>query len=243
MNEGTFKILGLTGAAFAVQAVLLFAFPTRDLSEPGPLLHSPTVALLDHENIPIQQAALLQDPTLFALPHKHGFSGQAWLVPKPMEHQPAQKMPEPIWLDQTGVTSTLAGVSQSAPQQMAFDTFLPPSFPRPPSPAPASYLEVRGPLKDIPLLAAPKLEPKFHTEILSNSVVQVAVGTNGFAYSTLLVGSSGLPSADKEALELARRVRFGKTSKSGGEDLAWGQLIFHWQALPPPATNATATPL
>jgi hypothetical protein len=76
--------------------------------------------------------------------------------------------------------------------------------------------------------------------LLTNSTVQLAVDDQGFTFSTRLLGTSGLAAADKYALELAGQARFERIAAEGKNQRAftWGKIIFQWQTLQPPVTNA-----
>ncbi len=63
----------------------------------------------------------LQDPTLFALPHRQGFSGPAWLKVSPIANRPSdwseEPRPLPLCVTQLGVV---------APEQVQTNGFAPP---------------------------------------------------------------------------------------------------------------------
>ena len=58
-----------------------------------------------------------------------------------------------------------------------------------------------------------------------------------------LDSESGSPAADADALDQAAKCCVSsrcaaRTRFAAG--LTWGRLVFHWQTVPPPATNAPA---
>ena len=80
------------------------------------------------------------------------------------------------------------------------------------------------------------IPPQFHTDVLSNTVVEALVSADGLVISSRVVENSGSARADADALALTRSARFTPRS---GEDLApdRGKLIFQWYALGLSATN------
>jgi hypothetical protein len=87
-----------------------------------------------------------------------------------------------------------------------------------------------------------------HTDILTNSVVQVLVDAEGRTVScTLLPPGCGLNEADQQAVALARTARFQpvsperpKQSTAPGDGLTLGQMIFQWHTLLLSDTNSPA---
>jgi TonB family protein len=86
-----------------------------------------------------------------------------------------------------------------------------------------------------------------NSDILTNTIVQMVVNTQGWPISFTLLSSSGLSAADESALGLARGLRFdplpgGETDQNSSASslsrLAWGTLVFTWHTQPPAATNA-----
>lgn len=105
--------------------------------------------------------------------------------------------------------------------------------------ATTSHWRIEGELAARRLLEPLPMQAWAHTQLLTNSVVQLAVDDQGFAFSTRLLGTCGLPAADKYALELANQARFEPQAvKTKGEHaFTWGKIVFQWQTVPPPATN------
>jgi TonB family protein len=183
----------------------------------------------------------LLDPTLFALPHVQSFSGLAWLRHERPVYRPFEYSEPPRWLplDQqelaraaSAVAETGAVASLTLPRTRP-ELRLPPPMP---SAIPAGTrwsladdLGRRKLLTEVPIPSFP------HTELLTNSVVQLMVTAEGRPASVTLLSSSGLAAADKQALETAARMRFAPL-ESNPAGLTWGKLIMEWHTLP--ATNA-----
>jgi hypothetical protein len=246
-------------AAFAVQALFVFSLGSR--TRPAPQRPQfPTAIQLVGEGWTARHATdVLQfdDPTLLALPNLHGFSGSAWLRFPPLEYQPGEWSDSPHWIELDsamlgGVFSHFVASSSVRPPLVA-DKPLPtlqryePNFPNEPVPA-RSRLRVEGPLAGRPLLTMPELPSWAHSELVSNSVVRVAVSRDGCTFSPLLLTESGYPEADLRALKIANELRFlpatndGPTGQSP-DAMTWGKLFFQWHTLPSPLADVpSATP-
>jgi len=191
----------------------------------------------------------LQNPVLFGLPpQQSGFSGVAWLKFQPLHYEPADA-PEPLrWLELPA--QTLAGefrnfmATNLIPQ---FPTLAPPTpiltFPALAAPeplSPPSFLRREGGLAKRALLEEIPLPAQTNWDLVAPSRVQMLVDATGAVLSavTLPAGNSaqlGLrsPEADQMALILARRARFAPAS-----GLTLGDMVFEWQTVAPPDTNA-----
>jgi len=107
-----------------------------------------------------------------------------------------------------------------------------------------AFLRIEGNLAGRPLLTPRSLPVQPCNDLLTNSEVQVAVDADGRTFSATLLQSSGLPSADQRALELARAARFQPLPAAGGDldssraRLTWGKLIFPWCCTEITPTNA-----
>lgn len=201
----------------------------------------------------------LADPTLFALPHHQGFSGEAWLKFDPLQHQWTDWIEPPRWLalemDLLGKTYSAFQATNIAAPLLVADKPLPPLMRSTPnvsalSVAGRSEWRMEGDLASRPLLTPFDLRSWSHTDILTNSVVQLLVDAEGNPVSTALLAPSGSIHADQHALKLARTARFQPSQKSplsalqhSGGALTWGKLIFQWHTLAAHATNlSTAKP-
>lgn len=195
----------------------------------------------------------LVDPTLFALPHRQGFSGKAWL------HPFSQKLPSfdlsesPEWLplpvsefgrsfDQFMETNQAGAVQ---PLALAESELLVPEIASLPILPKESTLRLEGGLakrrlsKPIPLKSWP------HENLLTNTVIHLFVDANGHTFSpTLLPPGSGLKEADQFAVEETRAAVFEaiaprgpQTASNNPPPLTSGEMIFQWHTVPLPSTN------
>lgn len=198
----------------------------------------------------------MTDPTLLALPNEKGFSGAAWMKSAPLEYRPEPWIDPPHWLALTQTNlgaglASIAGASDVIPATIA-DKPPPPMVRYEPAlaniPLPAvSRLRVEGELAARPLLRPLELNPREHTELLSNTVVQVTVDADGFVLTSQPLAGCGLKEADADALRLASAARFRPLPRTardgtGRGPLVWGKLIFQWHTLPVRATNAVPIP-
>lgn len=194
----------------------------------------------------------LADPTLFALPHREGFSGAAWLTAPAQEIQPFAWTEPPRFLE--------------LPLEQLATRFPPPpaSYEVEHSTSPADFtpelllarvdeaqlflaqsvVRQTGALETRPLRNRLDLPPWHHAEILSNSVVQVLVDAEGTVFSALLLSPGcGYKEADDFAIRQAAAARFAPLPRhpddsSPESGLVWGELVFEWYTLP--GTNSPA---
>lgn len=190
------------------------------------------------------------DPTLFALPSVHGFSGKAWLNFPPVRYEPTNWTERPQWLgidteslgqDLVRFVATNNARSLHAPPRSlsapsGWDIYVPPQ-----RVVTRSTLRVE---QDRELLSSFELPSWSYHEILTNTVVRVTVDANGRAVSAAPLGASGFREADQFALKLASGARFKPVPRvqSGlaiddPTQLSWVNLIFAWHTLPPASTN------
>jgi len=144
-------------------------------------------------------------------------------------------------------TNSLAPLQMPPLGEPEWALFEPASLPLSPE---QSRLRVEGGLAGRRLLATLDLPAWQHSDVLTNTIVQVLVNAEGRPVSvTLLPPGSGLTTADDHALAQARTARFEPASAGGQEGqplppplahLAWGSLVFEWHTLPLPPTNAPA---
>jgi hypothetical protein len=211
----------------------------------------------------LEQRIALEDPALFALPALNGFSGPAWLKFPSLDYQPPEYSEPLRWLalNEQGLGETLsqflATHTISAPLIAAKP--LPPlqryepNYPNEPVPA-ESRLRTEGELAARVLPGTPALKAWPHSQILSNTIVQVAVNGEGMTLFTTLLSGSSLAEADDYALKFAGnlrwrplprdRIRASPPDPDYGpmEQLEWGKLNFQWFTLPLPATNVASQP-
>jgi hypothetical protein len=104
-----------------------------------------------------------------------------------------------------------------------------------------SSFSIEGALADRPLLSQFALHSWPATEILTNTVVQIAVDAAGRVFSASLLVKSASPDANAAALNLARLARFQPLRWLGEKPpppgaLSWGKIIFHWHTTNAPAS-------
>ncbi|HVR35623.1 MAG TPA: TonB family protein [Methylomirabilota bacterium] len=195
----------------------------------------------------------LEDPTLFALAHSRGFSGQAWMkLPESPEVSHVWSEP-PQWLrpnlDGLGEEfKRYARASSSRPFQVVGGLAPRPSLdlvlPSLAVPAQSTLVVEGAPAGRGWMVPPPVLRSWPHSDVLSNSVVEVGVNAAGDVETHRLLSSSGLTVADQEAMRTARTVRFRPMLEGGREvprtadGLMHGRLIFRWRAVPPAPTTA-----
>ena len=245
-------------AVFVLQAALLFWLGQR---APPPVPPPPfrTAIHLAADAWSAEQLAnlpALRDPALFALPHPRGFSGSAWRTLPPPAHRQTEWTEPPRWLAldparlgavfagfvSTNATAPLLIADKPTPRLAGLDPVVPnvPVLER-------TEILVEGELARRPLLT-PLAAPSWpHTNALAPTVVRLLVGAEGQAVSSVLLAPSGLREADQFALGAADHARFQALLPADGTPadaarLAWGQLIFRWHTVPPPATNAAGAP-
>jgi TonB family protein len=237
------------GGVFCAQLALILGLSDKSVRQPRPAGFAPSL----HLAAPGDAAELvaLNDPTLFALPHRQGFAGLAWLRPT---QPPLTSFTWPVETNWLQVSVEGLGSSIDPPSQTAKPGFLVGHIrPEPvvtmaesgplPGGASDSRLRVEGGLAGRKLLAPLKVPSQPHTDLLNDTVVQIMVNADGWLLSvpTLLSGS-GSPAADQEALRLARCARFNAVMSAGpGRNASpmaavnWGRLVFEWHTVP---TNA-----
>lgn len=226
--------VGLT----ALQAAIIFTLSDRSKVQAVPHRSVPKVRVATGD-----LSGLFADPRLLALPTAQGFAGIGWRIagdPKPVAQDWTEPMP---WLGQseTGLARTLLaapavgigrGVTADKPSpQLAANAL--PALPLAQSTI-VRLASSNPPWEWIEPLVAPSIT---HSNILSETVVQITVDRSGQVFSAVVLESSGLRSADQLALALARSARF-RVTHSGGEAEEWarGRLIFEWHTVAPGST-------
>ncbi len=229
---------------FAVQLALIFAFGERKPIAPRTVTNVPVLKL----TVGSSEWLALNDPTLFALPNRKGFSGPAWLEPPRVEFHrlewTEQPRPLPLPVGELGATfnqfmqtnrfTTFQFELKPSPQ------FTAPVVPVEPVLAKTSTLRIEGGLARRRLLTPMKLPSWPYADVLSPSKVQVLVNAAGNVVSAVLLppdnpleDASHYDAADQRALELARAARFAPSS-----NLTIGRLVFDWHSIASAATNA-----
>jgi TonB family protein len=235
----------LVGIVFTAQLALILGLSDRTPLKRRPPAKSPILTLA--VNSSSEMLALL-DPTLFALPHRQGFSAAAWKVSKPSELRstPPPEPPEYLTLtippagagfDRFVASNRFEALPARRESSPAVD--LPTLFSSPIATAPSS-VRIQGGLAQRRLLHPLEVPPWPNSEILSNTVVQIAVDASGRTLSPgALLFSCGSREADEAALRLARAARFEPAAASAAP--AFGRFIFEWQTIPMMTTNGTSS--
>jgi hypothetical protein len=251
--------LALVALVLALHVGLIFAFGRRHPPTPRAVTNVPALGLAGSG-----EWLALNDPTLFALPHREDFVGPA-LEPQRLEFHQRDWSERPRWLplpaDALGVVfSQFMQTNRFANARLELKS--PPRWSVPPGiqPAPAqnSTLQIQGGLARRPLFNPPKLPSWPDTDLIAPSMVQVLVDAAGNIVSAVLLPSDNLagadvihdPAADQYALAFARVAHFAplpdvnvNVTANPASHLTFGRLIFNWHTVPPAATNApTATP-
>jgi len=196
----------------------------------------------------------LEDPTLFALPHSVGFSGPAWMKTPalPVGAFSWSEKERPLELDARELGAAFHHFVATNDFNR-FQTLTPPEavllLPKSSSsmaPSSSSSFRIEGQLAQRRLGAPPRLRAWASTELLTNTVIQLAVDAEGRPASPgTLLSTCGYSAADQYALEQARAMRFNSIGDNGSAAplgrLTWGKLIFEWRTVPLPATNSPPT--
>lgn len=243
--------LAAFASIFLLQFLFIYFLSTRSPSTPGSLSRSFHLQIFSAPwtEAKFSKIFLESDPALFAIPGTHGFSGAAWLKDPVRDYEAGnlfeQKEP-PFWL-----TLNVGQLGDSIGQFVRTNRAAP-GLRREDS-APKiqirllavadetktnSQLRVEGQLAGREMISSAELASWPHTNLLSNSIAEVAVDQNGMVISARLLSKSGLEKADRSAMETARLAQFSRDRRS----IAWGTLIFDWHTLPMESTNSTDKP-
>jgi hypothetical protein len=194
------------------------------------------------------------DSVFIPLPNQHGFSGDAWLRFRPLAYVPENWHDSEVWLApdtrnlgtafqklaaREGGTPTHVGGRPILP--LAGDELVAPNLLLPTR----SELDIEGDLAGRKLQLWSALPSWPHHDILTNTVIQVAVQADGLVFSAALLLPCGLPEADAFALSQARAAHFvpepssAAPSEPGVAPLTFGLLVFRWHSdpLPPQPVN------
>jgi TonB family protein len=188
---------------------------------------------------------LVPDPTLLALPSAAGFAGAAWQQAHHPRYSPQPWNDPPSWLAarQAPLGRSLLearrpeigrGLTAAKPvPEMVRRQVSPVRLPE------RSLVRIEGDLarrESLTPLSAPAIT---HSNILTDTVVQLTVQPAGQVHSAIVLKSSGLRSADQQALDLARGARFAPVPElptlEAASDWTWGRLIIHWRTVAPQA--------
>jgi hypothetical protein len=241
---------------FAGQLGFIFWLSASSQSRTHPVIAPPPDVYLASSRSNLVLA--LNDTTLFALPHRQTFSGQAWLTLPNLTFESFlwTENGSNVWFElnreelgsafrktlENEFVSTPARVAPAGERRRLPELAAADLFPT------NSTLTLGRDLAQRRLKGTFTLRSKAHTDILTNSVVQVLVDAEGRTVScTLLPPGCGLNEADQEAVALARAARFQSVRPEGPnhpriptEGLTLGQMIFQWHTLLLRDTNAPA---
>ncbi len=197
------------------------------------------------------------DPTLFSGASLHSFSGPAWLRIDRQTYSFPNDEKLARWLDlDTNQLGHLSDLSLTRLRTVPAATELPsPKIEPFPFFRTEEHFRTQSTVRVVGDLAAKKPElptnlPSWPvanpSELVTNSIVELAVCPGGEVVSSRLLVRSGSGAADAEAVRLARKLQFSGGAPSGPEaKLTWGRLVFEWRSLPIPETNGppVRTPL
>ena len=226
---------------YAAHLALVFLFGEEKMPAPRAVANVPTLSLAPMAD----ERIALEDPTLFALPHRRDFSSPVWL--KTPEVQPPSfrwtEPQRPLALPEEGLGATFLQMMKSHSPAISPLEFTPaPVLSLSPpwaesGPPKNSSLRIEGGLAQRLMSAPLHLTNWPYSELIAPSVVQVLVDPSGTVASTVLLppGSGYAPTdqydaADQYALALARTLHFTPAS-----ELTLGRIYFNWQTVPPPS--------
>lgn len=244
---------GAVSIVFAVQLALILWLGR---TQPPPTPRKEFVPGLRVVSPAAQEVLAFTDPTLFALPHREGFSGLAWLNIPIQDFRPVPASAPPRLLGVDGqhlgedfkrfmLTNQEPPMPLLAPQDLVLRM---PAVAQPELSPTQSTVRLTGGLAGRRLARLPVLRSWPSPEILSNSVVQLLVGASGETVSAILLNppGSGSAEADQYALRQARKARFdpvpGADPLNPLSGVSWGEMVFQWRTVPMPSTNAPAEP-
>jgi hypothetical protein len=186
----------------------------------------------------------LENPTLFALPHPHGFAGVTWLQ-RPVVGfapfrwgEPLRFLPLPV----RGLGATFLQLAETNQPPNRRISLMPPALttvvPQPEVPPVRLQTELRlaGGLANRAWREPRSELPLARQGGLTNTVIHALVNARGQVVSALVLPpGSGSKADDAAALRLARNLWFRPVPDSGAAD---GWLIFEWGAA---ITNSTSS--
>ncbi len=247
------RFLSLVGVLFALQAGLILLFAEREHAVPAAAPAPGRFRLL---GTPLSADQLSKiffaiDPTVFPLPGRHGFSERAWLRPPDQQYEVPGETEAPEWLAintaRLGTNFPLLNRPKSLLPFGAADQGGPdlepwPAFLAPEALQTQSRFELHGALANRQLNPPTGLRawsPGPGTELLSNSVVQIAVNSAGQVVAARLLARSGSVDADTNALDKARNLRFRPVPSPAP---VWGKAVFEWQTIAPTNDSPAGSP-
>jgi len=239
------RFLAVAGVLFALQAGLILLFGDRSLPSSPPPAPSTRFHALGRSvgEQDLLRLFFVSDPAAFPLPNAQGFSGRAWLNQLPPTYQSEVQLEPPSWLplDTTRLGTNFpaplfqwANISPDLAQQQALRPEPLPVFLAPEIVPAQSLFRLQGELEGSLLGPPLQLRSWSSSQLLSNSVVQIAVNPAGTILAARLEVRSGSAEADAEAVALARALRF---TPSPAARTRWSQAAFQWQTTEPAAAG------
>ncbi len=230
----------------AAHIVSIFIFGGRKPVTPRAVTNAPKLELARSSN----EWLILNDPTLFALPHLAGFAGPMLRDQQIGQFHRQEWTEPPRWLQlPVGDLGAIFGefMQTNLFAGFRFELTPPPRFTEPAVPLEPQFAErstfrVEGDLVRRSLLTPMELTSWPYADVIAPSRVQVLVNAAGHVVSAVLLPSDNSgemrdADADQRALELARAARFAPAS-----GLTLGTLVFGWRTIVPPATNTPVNP-
>ena len=237
---------------FLLHAFAIFWFAERSAAPPSwqkppAFLYLSGDSVMDHR---VAELTAFHDPTLFALPHTHGFSGDAWLNFRPQIHSLADTSSAPAWLNLSlaelgGTLDEYARTNRPAEEQLlaslratrTVEVRIPDE-----QAITNTTLRVEGPLAARRLTSRPLLPSTPSPDLLRATVVAVSVNADCTVETASVAEESGLNTVDARAVELARHIQFEPVPIPDARARAvaaptLGRLIFTWHIVSP--TNAS----
>jgi len=240
----------LVGVLFALQGGLILLFAEREHSASTVASASSHFRLLGRALTADQlsKTFFAIDPTVFPLPSLHGFSERAWLSLPMQQFDAPSETEAPAWL-----TNNAARLGTNFPTLNRAKSLLPfgladprgpelepwPVFLTPELIRTQSVLELQGELAGRQLNAPAELRAWPSAQLLTNSVVQIAVDSAGQVIAARLLTRSGSVDADSNALAQARSLRFRPVPLPTP---VWGKAVFEWQTVEPANVNPAGAP-
>jgi hypothetical protein len=240
------RFLGVVGCLFALQAGLIALFgarAARRVEAPPPSTQFRAVgAVMSQEQL--RRLFFASDPAVFPLPSSHGFSGRAWMDQPPAQYHSTNQLEAPLWLAldaaQLGTAPAILnnenGITPLTLAQLDMPQLEPlPAFLLPEIIPTQSVFRIEGELAQRLLDPAPELHAWPSAQLLTNTVVQIAVNRDGDVMAARLLTRCGSADADGDAVAKAMALRF---RPSADARTLWAQAVFHWQTTIPPAAGA-----
>jgi len=232
--------------AFAFHMGLILVFGNRKPVVPKAVVNAPEIQLASSLN----EWQLLDDPSLFALPHVKGFAAATWLQLPRVEFAPFRWTEPPELLNLP--VEKLGGAflqfaKTNAVPKIETERLTPVQTTRVALSDPQTNLKQHstvsagGGIANRRWLNSPALLRSWPaSDLLTNSVVRIVVDPDGQVFSpALLPPGSGSKVADQYALEIARSARFAAIPRNAAKQMV-GALVFEWHTVPAPDTNAPA---